>query len=1289
MDGGSVFRLDASAATFTYNNDDDNSNTFYGFNATLAANSRWSSGAGATSGNDYVNTGFIIRTLNANASYTFPGDTLSLVDGARFFMRNTTTAGNSDTVNFNSLKKLGLLLDGAEIRNCSANSIELVVAGAIEIGPNGALFMPDGGNFNMSAGNISANQTNNNNNYLRITANITNPDSTNSVFPGLSGGGAVALGGNDTSGGGAVNMRVVLAPTTANTYSGPTYLLGGNVQLGNANALPSTSTLYLGTANSSNGSAVLDLNGQSISVAGIAVQSYSSNPSLTNVSFTAPAGFGNRTFRLNGTGLGIKIGQTATTVGLATASTQMVATVYENTIGGYTDVTFGDNNTAFSNATAGLSGLTFNSSGPIAANQTIGNGSNTDATLTITSTSSFAGNIVDGIAADPNVPGTVGTGKTNIQFAANGGTLTLSGANTYSGNTVLSGANSTLVLNYAGNTTYGGVISGLTGSLTKGSSGTLALTGANTYGGTTTVSGGGLTLDFSAAAAPASNIINNAANTSSLKLSGSAILTLNGSATAANSQQFNGLTLATGAAGTIRLTTNAAPQALALNVGAITRQQGSLLFLNNPSGTLSVTNGLQTTTGSAGALIATSGGTPYVILNGTDWGAKDVSNHFVAAAAYTNSTANSLSGNANVVTDTTLTPGATTSSVRFNDSSDHTITIAGGTLTTGGVLETANVLNHASTITGGSIRAAGANEDLVLVQNNPANVLSVASNIINNGTSNLVTAGSGKIVLSGQNSYSGKTTVAGGTLQFTKEQSLYNNTSASWTADNITVNAGATLSLNVGGSALGEFTSSDVATISALGTATGGFQSGSALGLDTTNADGGVFTLANTLTNTNSGANSLGLTKSGPNILQLAAGDNSYSGPTAINQGTVQLQSGTTFSGGSVVTIANEASATLDINGNTAAIGGLSGGGSTGGTVSMGSGGNLTIGGSANATYGGSITGTGPIAFNLSAAGTTQTMSGAGYAGGNLTFGNGTVLLAPAGGTTTWGSSASPLNIAPNAGNNATVTVGAGATLTASNVAIGSNGIFGTTGGVGVLNVNTATSVVNAASLNFGTFSGTNAGQNSTFNLSNGTVSLSGAGLGGFGQGNGAINVSLAIVMVPNNNETATINVSGGALNINNSSSIVMGQFFGRTATINQSGGNITFYSDAGTSVGGTGGLYFDNNNSTSGQGGVYTYNLTGGTLTVPQIVNAGPSGTSTGVLNLNGGILAAAADTGNFISGTPVAPLFASGLMRVMAARSSTPMGIASPSVPPCCIIPRWQPELPMMDLRSKVLVF
>ncbi|HLP75954.1 MAG TPA: autotransporter-associated beta strand repeat-containing protein, partial [Candidatus Paceibacterota bacterium] len=107
------------------------------------------------------------------------------------------------------------------------------------------------------------------------------------------------------------------------------------------------------------------------------------------------------------------------------------------------------------------------------------------------------------------------------------------------------------------------------------------------------------------------------------------------------------------------------------------------------------------------------------------------------------------------------------------------------------------------------------------------------------------------------------------------------------------------------------------------------------------------------------------------------------------------------------------------------------------------------------------------------------------------------------------------------------------------------------------------------------------------------------------------------------------LNINSGALNLMNNTAIKMnsqGTIGGNV--INQNGGNVTFFSDAGTTAGGTGNLDLQYAGSASSAN---TYNLNGGTLTVPQITARTTTGTRT--FNFNGGTLVAVGSGAGFMN--------------------------------------------------------
>ncbi len=182
---------------------------------------------------------------------------------------------------------------------------------------------------------------------------------------------------------------------------------------------------------------------------------------------------------------------------------------------------------------------------------------------------------------------------------------------------------------------------------------------------------------------------------------------------------------------------------------------------------------------------------------------------------------------------------------------------------------------------------------------NIANTTAAADVTLNgalSGSATITKNGAGMLVLGGSNTFTGKFAVSGGGIQFTKQSALYGNNTAAWTASNLAFGAGVTAAFNVGGT--GEFTAADIDLLKALGTATGGFMSGSRLGLDTTNASGGNFTYASVISNTNGGANVLGLTKMGTGTLTLSVA-NTYTGGTVIEGGKLVVAHGQAIGGSS------------------------------------------------------------------------------------------------------------------------------------------------------------------------------------------------------------------------------------------------------------------------------------------------------------------------------------------------------------------------------------------------------
>jgi filamentous hemagglutinin family protein len=724
---------------------------------------------------------------------------------------------------------------------------------------------------------------------------------------------------------------------------------------------------------------------------------------------------------------------------------------------------------------------------------------------------------------------TIGAGATlaygsSLTFAAesltmNGGTLSRSANNpTMNGTIALTGANT--VTGTAGTFTLGGIVSG-TGSLAKTGAGTVVLSGNNTYSGATTISAGTLRATTSANALGATGVA-----------SGTTI--------------GAGATLAYGSSLTF------AAESLTMNGGTLSRSAG------NPTmnGTIALT-GANTVTGTAVSTFTLGG-----IISGTGSLAKTGTGTVVLAGAntYTGATSvsagilqlNSINGLGDVAAGTTVTAGtlAYNGSLTFDAES---LTLNGGTLSRVGGNPTMN----------GAIGLTGAN-----TVTGAAGTFTLGG--IVSGAGSLAKTGAGTVVLSGDNAYSGATTVSAGTLSAQHANAL------GTTAGATTVSSGATLDIN--GVAIG------TEGLTLLGTGVGG--NGALTGTGTaslggTVAIGAASTIGGTGTLTLSGiVSGTALTKTGAGTLVLS-GANSYTGLTTVSAGTLTAQNATalgTTAGATTVS----SGATLDINGVAIGTEGLT-------LLGTGVGGNGALTGTGTASLGGTVAigaastigGTGTLTLSGIVSGTALTKTGAGtlvlsgansYTGlttvsaGTLTAQNATALGTTAGATTVNSGATLDINgvaigtegltlLGTGVGGNGALT-GTGTALLGGTVAIGAASTIGGTGtltlsgivsgtaltktGAGTLVLSGANSYTGLTTVSAGTLiannnaalgttlGGTSVAGGATLEITNGTtigpeaLNISGAGVGS----NGALVVTAGSASI------------GGAVTLDASASI-------------------------------------------------------------------------------------------------------------------------------------------------------
>ncbi|ECF2345026.1 AIDA autotransporter-like protein ShdA, partial [Salmonella enterica subsp. enterica serovar Corvallis] len=468
--------------------------------------------------------------------------------------------------------------------------------------------------------------------------------------------------------------------------------------------------------------------------------------------------------------------------------------------------------------------------------------------------------------------------------------LTLSGANSYSGGTLISDGtlvasnvealgsgdvtdNATLELNTGG--TFDNAISG-SGQVEKSGDGTLTLSGSNTYTGGTTINDGTL-IATSVDALGSGDVTDNA--TLALNTGGTFDNTISGSGkveksgddalTLSGANSYTGGTLISGgtliasnveALGTGDVTDNAT---LELNTGGTFDNaisgSGQVVKSGDKMLTLSGANSY-----SGGTLI--SDGT-LVASNVDALGSGDVTDNATLELNTGGTFDNAIGGSGNVVKS-----GADT--LTLSGSNSYT----GGTTISGGTLVASNV------------EALGTGD----VTNNATLELNTGGDFINNigGTGRVEKSGDDTLTLSGSNTYTGGTLINGGTL-------VASNVEALGTGDvtnnaTLELNTSGDFTNNIGGTGRVEKSGDDTLALSGSNTYTGGtLISGGTLVASNVEALGTGDVTDNATLELNTGgtfdnaiSGSGKVEKSGDDTLTFS-GSNTYTGGTTINDGTL------------------------------------------------------------------------------------------------------------------------------------------------------------------------------------------------------------------------------------------------------------------------------------------------------------------------------------------------------------------------------------------------------------------
>ncbi|EGS1696288.1 autotransporter outer membrane beta-barrel domain-containing protein [Salmonella enterica] len=470
------------------------------------------------------------------------------------------------------------------------------------------------------------------------------------------------------------------------------------------------------------------------------------------------------------------------------------------------------------------------------------------------------------------------------------GTLTLSGSNTYTGGTTINDGtliatsvdalgsgdvtdNATLALNTGG--TFDNAISG-SGQVVKSGDDVLTLSGANSYSGGTLISDGTL-------------VASNVEALGSGDVTNDAVLELNTGGTFDNTISGSGRVVKSGDGALTLSGANSYSGGTLISDGTLIAGRVDVL------GSGDVTDNATLELNTGGTFDNAISGSGQVVKSGDDVLTLSGANSYSGGTLISDGTlvASNVEalGTGDVTDNATLemnTGGDFINNIggtgRVEKSGDDALTLSGSNTYTGGT-----TIND-GTLIATSVDALGSGD----VTNNAVLELNTGGDFINNigGTGRVEKSGDETLTLSGSNTYTGGTLISGGTLVATNVEALGTGD----VTDNavLELNTGGDFINNIGGTGRVEKSGDDTLTLSGSNSYTGGTLISSGT-LVATNVDalgsGDVTDNATLELNTggtfdNAISGSGQVVKSGDETLTLS-GANSYTGGTLISGGTL------------------------------------------------------------------------------------------------------------------------------------------------------------------------------------------------------------------------------------------------------------------------------------------------------------------------------------------------------------------------------------------------------------------